>query len=355
MSKFLIEVQDVNDTIPKLASLFKIGYKLDLSEGTVLIPSDFGKGKITGVNFPNGLGLYTYRCYFHEETDIVLKNLVFNPIRLVHCIKGEILNLNEEIPESIKIANHEHFFIAPKKGNSHTIRFAKEKMVSICCLEIDRAKLKKYLPFELSEIEPVFYSLFGDVNALQGKYHKGMFSLKISEIINEVFDCKETGFPRINFMGAKALEILSYMLSRYRKEITGQGLINVTGREYKAVEKVTEIINHNLGNLETIPELALRGGVNVNKLQAIFQTVFGQTVNEYIRDVRLSKALSLLSKGDIQIGEIVQEVGLSSRSYFSKIFKEKYGVLPRQILRHEAGFIPKHLSEERKSKEKSVD
>lgn len=357
MSKFLIEVQDVNDTIPKLASLFKIGYKVDLSEFTVLIPTDFGKGIVTGVNFPNGLGLYTYRCYFHEETEIVLKNTVFNPIRLVHCIQGDVYNLNEEISEPIKITNHEHFFIAPKKGDSHSLLFPKETSVSLCCLEIDRAKFKEYLPFQLTEIEPVFYSLFGDVNALQGKFHTGMFSLKVSDIISEIYECKETGFPRINFMGAKTLEILSYMLSRYRKEVTGKGLINVTGREYKAVELVTEYVNNNLANLETIPELALRVGVNVNKLQAIFQSVFGQTVNEYIRDVRLSKALSLLSKGDIQIGEIVQEVGLNSRSYFSKIFKEKYGVLPRQILHHESGFIPEHLSEQnqKKDKAKAVD
>ena len=355
MSKFLIEVQDVNDTIPKLASLFKIGYKEDLSEFTVLIPTDLGKGKITGVNFPNGLGLYTYRCLFNKETEIALKNLVFNPVRLVHCLRGEIINKNEKISEPIKIGNHEHFFIAPKKGDSHSLNFPKGEMIEICCLEIDRAKFKKYLPFELTDIEPVFYSLFGDVNALQGKYHTGMFSLKVSEIINEIYDCRETGFPRINFMGAKSLEILSYMLSRYRKEVTGEGLINVTGREYKAVEKVTEYVNNNLANLETIPELALRVGVNVNKLQAIFQSVFGQTVNEYIRDVRLSKALSLLSRGDIQIGEIVQEVGLNSRSYFSKIFKEKYGVLPRQILHHETGFIPDHLSEQKKQREKTVE
>jgi len=155
-------------------------------------------------------------------------------------------------------------------------------------------------------------------------------------------------------MGAKSLEILSFMLSRYRKEITGQGIINVTGREFKAVEKITEYINHHLSNLETIPELALRAGVNVNKLQAIFQSVYGQTVNEYIRDVRLSKALTLLSKGDMQISEIVQEVGLSSRSYFSKIFKEKYGVLPREILNHESGFIHEHIREEKKDNENAV-
>lgn len=347
MSKLLVEVQEVNDTIPKIASLFKIGYKQDLSEYTVLIPADLGKGKITGMHFPNGLDLYTFNCSFHKETEIVFKCLVGSPVRLVHCVEGEILNYNEEISEPKKIGRHEHFFIAPKKGDSHTIQFPKETMVSICCLEIDREKFKKNLSYKLTDIEPVFYSLLGDVNALQGKYHTGKFSLKVSSVINEVFECNETGLPRVNFMWGKALEILSFMLSRYRKEMGGKGFIKITGREYKAVGKVVEYINTNLSNLETIPEMALRVGVNVNKLQAIFQAIFGQTVNEYIRNVRLSKALSLLHKGDIQIGEIVQEVGLNSRSYFSKIFKDKYGVLPREILHHEAGFIPNQINKEK--------
>lgn len=347
MSKFFLEVQDVNDNVPKLASLFKIGYKKNLAEFTVLIPNTLGKGKVMGINFTNGIGLYTYKCHFEEDVEIALKNSTLNPIRMVHCLKGEIKNSGEEISEPVRIGKHQHFFIAPKSGASHSIFFPKKKHIELCYLEIDRAKFKQSLPFELQEVEPIFYSLFGDVFALQGKYHSGMFSLKVSDIIKEIYDCKETGFPRMNFMEAKALEILSFMLSRYRKEIGGMAVINITGREFKAVEAITEHINQNLASLETIPELAGMIGINVNKLQSIFQSVFGKTVNEYIRDARLSKALTLLTRRDIPIGVIVQEVGLNSRSYFSKIFKEKYGVLPREILHHESGFIPEHIREEK--------
>ncbi len=347
MSRFLLEVQDVNDNIPKLASLFKIGYKQNLAEYTVLIPNSLGKGQVMGINFSNGISLYTYKCFFHEDVEIVIKNSVLNPIRMVHCLKGEITNSGDEMSYPVKIGKHQHFFIAPKSGGSHIISFPKKRHVELCYLEIDRSTFKNSLPFELQEVEPIFYSLFGDVFALQGKYHSGMFSLKVSEIIKEIYDCKETGFPRMQFMEAKALEILSFMLSRYRKEIGGMAVINITGREFQAVEAITEHINQNLSNLETIPELAAMIGINVNKLQSIFQSVFGKTVNEYIRDARLSKALTLLSKGDMPIGIIVHEVGLNSRSYFSKIFKEKYGVLPREIMSHESGFIPEHMRAEK--------
>ncbi|WP_097056365.1 helix-turn-helix transcriptional regulator [Salinimicrobium sediminis] len=339
MHRFNIDLQDVNDFIPKLAAQFKIGYRCKLSEYTLFIPNSLGKGKITAINFYNGLGLYTFQCTFKEEVEMELRNVVINPVRLVHCLNGKVINSHTGLGEEIEIGNHEHYFIAPKSGESHVMTFPANTEVELCYIEIDRIKFKKSLPFKLSEVEPLFYTLFGDVNALQGKYHSGKFSLKVSDIIREVFNCEETGFPRINFLRAKSLEILSYMLSRYRKEKDGDVYQNLSRRDYKAVDRVSEHINQNLKNLETNPQLARMAGMNLNKLQRAFQTIYGQTLNEFIRDGRLSRALSLLSEGEKTISEIVEEIGLNSRSYFSKIFKNKYGVLPREIQKHESSMF----------------
>ncbi len=339
MQRFKLNLKDVNEFIPKLASRFQIGFRCELSEYTLFVPKTLGKGKITAINFYNGLGLYTFKCSFREDTVLELRNAVNNPVRLVHCLKGKVFNSSLEFDEEIEIGNHEHFFVAPKAGESHGIKFPANTDVEICYLEIERAKFKKSLPFKLTEIEPLFYTLFGDVNALQGKYHSGKFSLKVSEIIREVFECEEMGFPRINFLRAKSLEILSYMLSRYRKEKDGDLYKNLTRRNYRAVEKVALFINENLNSLGTNPQLARMAGMNLNKLQMAFQTIYGQTLNEFIRDARLSRALVLLNQGEKSIGEIVEEIGLNSRSYFSKIFRNKYGVLPREILKHESSFF----------------
>lgn len=336
MHRFTIDLKDVNDFIPKLASDFSIGYRCNLSEYTLFVPKSFGRGKITAINFYNGLGLFTYQCSFEEDVELELRNVISNPVRLVHCLNGTVYNSSPEIDEVVPIRNHEHFFIAPQTGESHFMKFPANTDIEICYLEIERAKFKKSLPFKLTEIEPLFYTLFGDVNALQGKHHSGKFSLKVSEIIREVFECEETGFPRINFLRAKSLEILSYMLSRYRKEKDMNLYQNLTRRDYLAVEKITSYINENLQDLETNPQLARRAGMNLNKLQMAFQTIYGQTLNEFIRDSRLSRALALLSEGEKTIGQIVEEIGLNSRSYFSKIFKNKYGVLPREVLKHES-------------------
>lgn len=56
--------------------------------------------------------------------------------------------------------------------------------------------------------------------------------------------------------------------------------------------------------------------------------MYGMTVNQYVHSHRLKQATSLLGNSDLNISEIVIKVGLSSKSYFSKIFKDTYGVTP---------------------------
>ena len=51
---------------------------------------------------------------------------------------------------------------------------------------------------------------------------------------------------------------------------------------------------------------------------------------DLIRNIRLTKAAELLKDGELNVTEVSYEIGISSRSNFSKIFKEKYGVTPSE-------------------------
>ncbi|MCB0387243.1 MAG: helix-turn-helix transcriptional regulator, partial [Winogradskyella sp.] len=70
-------------------------------------------------------------------------------------------------------------------------------------------------------------------------------------------------------------------------------------------------------------------GLSPSKLQEGFKLMHGHTVTEYIREVRIKKAEELIKNTDMNISEVVYTIGLTSRSYFSKIFKEKYNCSPK--------------------------
>lgn len=56
----------------------------------------------------------------------------------------------------------------------------------------------------------------------------------------------------------------------------------------------------------------------------------GYTPNEYIRVIRLRKAAELLKEGEKNVSEVAYAVGLDNPYYFSKCFKEQFGMPPSQ-------------------------
>ena len=55
----------------------------------------------------------------------------------------------------------------------------------------------------------------------------------------------------------------------------------------------------------------------------------GRTVTDPVRNVRIEKSAKMIKNTDLNISEIVYSIGFASRSYFSKIFKEKYNCTPK--------------------------
>lgn len=332
METYHLELNDVDDFIPELANQLGIGYTEHLGEFVLQLEQKKGKGEIRGINFPNGIGLYTYHCRFRDDLKLKISHPRIKPIRFIYCVEGEIDSYFHNNGDATTISDHHYLIAAPKDGEEHNLIFKKDTEIAICYLEIDRFKFQSYFSFDLNELEPIFYKIFSDTGAKNRICDTGNFSIRTAQTIKEIKNCEIKGFPRINFIGAKALEILSYMLSRFKKESQIIQNKHLKESDLKAVEKVVEYIDANIAKAGTVNDLSRVAGMNSNKLQEAFQVLYGKTVNEYLRDVRLTKALNMLTTGNKNVSEVVYELGLSSRSYFSKIFKAKYGTSPRNII-----------------------
>lgn len=61
----------------------------------------------------------------------------------------------------------------------------------------------------------------------------------------------------------------------------------------------------------------------------------GESLAEYVRNIRLEKAASLLRESTFNIGEIKYEVGYTNSSHFARSFKQKFGVSPSDYAKDE--------------------
>ena len=79
--------------------------------------------------------------------------------------------------------------------------------------------------------------------------------------------------------------------------------------------------------------LALLSGISVVYFRKCFKNVYGMAPMQYIHNLRMNKAKSLLLCDDISIAEVAESTGYSNRYHFSKMFKLYTGVSPRDYIK----------------------
>ncbi len=55
----------------------------------------------------------------------------------------------------------------------------------------------------------------------------------------------------------------------------------------------------------------------------------GKPPSLFIRHLRLKKAVELLSDTNLKIADVAFEVGFADPSYFTRVFKKEFGVVPK--------------------------
>jgi two-component system response regulator YesN len=96
------------------------------------------------------------------------------------------------------------------------------------------------------------------------------------------------------------------------------------------VVKAKTWIKENLEQKISIKFISEHVYLNPTYFCEVFKKQTGQTVLDYITDVRLEKARELLMKSELKVGAISQMLGYQDTKYFSRLFKQKWGQLPSE-------------------------
>ncbi len=101
--------------------------------------------------------------------------------------------------------------------------------------------------------------------------------------------------------------------------------------DQKFLQKTIEIINdHIADNSFGVEMLAENLAVSRQLLYKKLVSLAGESPNDFIKIIRLNKALKLLEKKSGNISEIALETGFANPSYFAECFQKQFGVLPSQ-------------------------
>ena len=81
----------------------------------------------------------------------------------------------------------------------------------------------------------------------------------------------------------------------------------------------------------TIASLARAAGMSRSGFAARFALTFGRSPISFLRRVRMRQAARMLERTDLPVARVAQAVGYSSRSFFSRAFRQAFGSDPRSF------------------------
>lgn len=103
-------------------------------------------------------------------------------------------------------------------------------------------------------------------------------------------------------------------------------------RDKAFVKQLHDIIKSNMGNSDFgVEDIGAEIGLSRVQLYRKVKAIIGSSVVDLLRKARLAKARRLLEANSMNISEVAYEVGFSSPSYFTKCFKDEYGMLPGDV------------------------
>ncbi|MFQ5436522.1 MAG: helix-turn-helix domain-containing protein, partial [Anaerolineae bacterium] len=117
-----------------------------------------------------------------------------------------------------------------------------------------------------------------------------------------------------------------------KKALLSPSELAVTPVDQAFLEKVRQVIEREMDN-ETfgVENLCTEMAMSERQFRRKLKALTGQVPNQVIRSMRLQRARQLLQQNTATIAEISFQVGFGSPAYFTKTFREEFGVLPSEI------------------------
>lgn len=291
--------------------------------------NEFGTGVLQTVRFDRGISLLSCDLQLASETAVLFDTPDTLPIEFIFISEGDLKYRETMEGEITCLEQFQNIILAPRQNTLRTFILPEGKRLRINYIQLIKEEyLQKKHMRPLSELLSVMYS---ERNHGHGYINIGNFSLNIAEEVKQLNTIKGEGVIRTLLLEGRVHLVLALQIEEqhhFQQKDFLHG--SLSKADISRIHKLTAYILDNISNTISMNVLKSESGLSPKKLQLGFRMLFSKTVNEYVRDLKLEIAREYLKNTDLSVSEVVYAIGISSRSYFSKIFFEAYAILPTE-------------------------
>ncbi|RCW92316.1 helix-turn-helix domain-containing protein [Winogradskyella arenosi] len=332
MIEIVIHPENTKDILTQISTHLEGEIVEEWGEFTMTLDNINGKGKITYIPFDWGVNLLDFDITFYKEFILKIEADVYNPIRFMYNLEGYFYHrFGEQLTERRTEQFQSVIFTNKIKGINY-LHFPKHEKLKVNSIQIVRKDFMNKSTTNVASLNKKLHELFVDQDYENRYMHFGELNLKMADDVRKIHKVKAKGMLRVLKIEAKVYEILSLHIQQHERQTSGKELpVSLSKQELRTIKTICDCIQKEPAQPYALGDLSEAYGLSQAKLQDGFKFLYKRTVTEFIRHIRLEKARHFIKTTDLNISQIVYSIGFTSRSYFSKIFKEKYGVSPNEF------------------------
>ncbi|WP_020588576.1 AraC family transcriptional regulator [Desulfobacter curvatus] len=294
-------------------------------------PSEIGIGHVTMIQLRPGLLLGVGNYRLKEYIEVAFEYTEANaPLFFGYVQSGSVTYTLQSQKRHQNISNRPgHILVGYLPGEQCMFRPPVGVSVSTIGISIDPWLLKTWVGEEYLQAPA---GLSRILNGVQRPYTElSPNPPETNTILNQIITCPYQGALKRLYLEAKVLELIIHQMAPLNRPASKKS-VSFDKRDADLIRETELLLRDNLDNPPSLPELARRAGVNKNKLNQGFRKIFGTSVFEHLRILRLERARALLENEHKSVTEVAYEVGYTHPENFTRAFKRHFCTSPKDHL-----------------------
>ena len=298
--------------------------------------NSYGRGNIQRRNILPGVTLTTFDLELEKEIIVQNKWIAKADLNFISILEGYLFFRSEDEGVAYKM-NYQRVIKQQTNNDIKRFIFPLFLPLKFTVVSIAIEQFKDYLPQNEEDLKRQLIWIRNEVSEktnILGSTNFDLDRISIYLILKEIFANDSKDYIKTITLQALILNLiaiyLNYYQNRNNKKTPQKEVDILLESDLNEFIEVVCYIHAHLSEQITVKEICDQFNINKNKLNLIFKKIVGQTTGEFIINARIEKARILLEQADLSISEICYDIGLSSRSYFSVIFREQLGCHPSE-------------------------
>ena len=303
-----------------------------LGASALQFDSDYAKGYYKCLPLNNNISAIDISICSSVDASISLNIPDNNLLYVIYISEGYITCKSTSFSPTLKFEALKTILVPCKIDATTTIQLKKDTTLKATFIALNSDNFFKNFIKNSSSEQSKFSTLLNKLESLELKPYLCAYNLKIASKFQAFKQNKKSNLVS-DYLKTESfyLEILALQLDQVVSNILeDKPTASLSLSELQKIKNLSQYIINNPELQHSIESLCKIITMSPAKLQEGFKGMHNTTVVDFVRHIRIEKAERLLLETDLNISEIVYTIGLTSRSYFCKIFKNKYHHSPKK-------------------------